>query len=79
MLYENDRAEGQYQELSLYISRTASRIARETIPSSTDAHQEKRLALEQKIRNIITEVRMLDREISLDAQEYWKKLPVIDG
>jgi len=71
--------ESRYAELDKYIQTGAYRIAREHLPEST---RNRPLAIEElmdRIMAFVKDVRIIDREISLDSQESWKKLPEIQA
>jgi hypothetical protein len=69
----------KYEELNQYATRAVQRIVAESISENVKAYAIKRREMAARIRALITDVRMLDREISLEAQESWRDLPVIEG
>lgn len=70
------QAEREYEELEAYVSAASRALAREFIPERKEQEREQ---LAKRIRNLITEVRMTDREISIGRQEEWRNLPVIEA
>lgn len=69
----------KYEEFHSYIYGRAAQIANSAISRNTKDWESKRLDLAEQIREFIIEVRMTDREISLEAQDEWRKLPVIEA
>lgn len=72
-------SEDGYMELSTYIYKASDRIARETIPLHAKEYRARIEELRSRIRDLVIEVRLLDRELSLEAQREWKLLPVIEA
>lgn len=75
MLYNHtsETADDKYQELTAYVYHAAKSIAERSLSRYIPHRTERVLDLAEQIRHLVREARLMDREISIDAQEEWKK------